>query len=242
MMAPAELADPATTVKLLLAHGAQVNWPKREYDTERDSAGDFLSKPLYDLLILLYGDALSRGTQFCPVEVGRILIEAGAKVDSEHLSAATQKQSSSIVDMLIDRGVEIDKRALEDAIQWHSENLLQKLLDTRPTVDTQEKPNLLVAASVQGSLTMIKRLLDTGADWGKQYYSDCLKIAFSRGSSSTVKLPIDHGADVNTITESLQVWISAASTLTRMNYSILCAKRIGKKLCMIGVEVFSLCQ
>lgn len=112
-MDAANLADPATIVKLLLAHGAQVDLPKREYDVERR----------------VQGDALLGAICCCLVDVAKILIEAGAVVNSDHLYAATWKGIPSIINMLVDRGVELDTSALQDAILSRKDMRVQNLLD-----------------------------------------------------------------------------------------------------------------
>lgn len=182
----------AKIVKLLLEHGAKVNKRNPSGLTPLLQAVPQTTTPTADhiatvALLLKYGaglpyedgnkrDALIRAASSGNIEVARLLLDHGAKIDgsnqSKLLMAAVHSSQTSTVAFLLRNGA-------------------------NPNCEDQIRGNVLSLAAANGHVKIIKLLLDHGAkiNVGDRFGSTPLLQAASAGNPDAVALLLRHGAD-----------------------------------------------
>ncbi|KAJ7865042.1 ankyrin repeat-containing domain protein [Mycena olivaceomarginata] len=177
-------------VRLLLAHGAQINL----------QAGK-------------YGTALQAACAKGHMDVIRLLLENGADVHTpggyygNALQAVAHEGTTENIQILLTYGAEVNVQgghygnALQAASSQGSPNNVHLLLGRGAEVNAQggEYENALRAACYHGRTEAARILLAKGADVNAQggKYETALQAASSEGRPEDVQLLLEYGADVN---------------------------------------------
>ncbi|RJE17696.1 ankyrin repeat-containing protein, partial [Aspergillus sclerotialis] len=146
-------------------------------------------------------------------EVAKLLLERGAKVNSEGgqfgnaLQAASDGGHDRIVQMLLERGADVNAQggyygnALQAASHRGHNKIVQMLLERGADANAQdgEYGNALQYACNGGHDKVVQMLLERGADVNAQggEYGNALRAASHRGHDKIVQMLLERGADVN---------------------------------------------
>ena len=173
-------------VKLLLAHGADVN--ARSSKLQRTPLLVAASYPgtveILQLLVDKGADihardrnrmhALGRATLTADVAVARFLMEHGCDPNEPGYPGASPgrrfaRHDQAILDYLMSKGLKIDRDTIAFAATWHDPKLIGKWIDMGADVNFRtgpygRTPLMTAAASEQATPATLKMLLDKGAD------------------------------------------------------------------------------
>ena len=174
-------------VKLLIDYGANVN-----------PAG--------------FNRPLATASYYGHVEIGRLLLDAGADVDSTAdcgqrvpvpLCGASRKGQIEMVKLLIKYGASLNRTgfigntALHDAAEGGHIEVIKLLLDAGADLAGGEQ-SPLAAACEEGHRETVKLLLDAGIDINRGRWESPLSVACEKGHGEIVNLLLDFGADCAT--------------------------------------------
>jgi len=186
---PMSSSRSAEIVRVLIAHGAEVNSRVRGHRTPLHLASSWSA------------------------ETVRVLVEHGADVNARDgihktpLHLALSLRSAEIVRLLIEHGADVNARdgrhitPLHLASSWGSGEIVRVLIEHGADVNARDgiHETPLHLASSSRSAEIVRLLIEHGADvnakdWG---YKMPLHLASSPGSAETVRVLTEHGADVN---------------------------------------------
>ncbi|XP_036375601.1 CARD- and ANK-containing Inflammasome Adaptor Protein [Megalops cyprinoides] len=139
-------------------------------------------------------------------KTAKILIEAGAKIDSGIIEAAFNLNSQSIYSLLLDhtKGLTPDtmKAALFKAVQRNLEEIIAALIDSGADVNTHNELHytpLLLAAEL-GNVEAFRVLIAKKASLAAKLpnHNSALHLAIQSGSLAITQLLLENGLDANT--------------------------------------------
>jgi len=162
-----------------------------------------------------FGNALIAASQMGHEQVAQLLLNNGARIDSEcwkygaALHAASFEGHEKVVQVLLDNGAQVDIQcgrngtALQAASRRGHAKVIQLLLDNGADVNTESDHlgTALQVASMVGHEKVIQLLLDNGAevnDHTKGHHGSALLAASFGGYVEAVKMLLDNSAEVNT--------------------------------------------
>lgn len=152
-----------------------------------------------------YSSPLNAAVESQNFEVVKILVDAGAKVDSPKLhplDTALSLHNQEIIEFLIQQGVEINP-ALQRSALWDRPVAFAKLIKLGADINYRlptDPPNMLHAAARGGGPATIKYLLDNGCDVNTVFNQVTpLMEAIRSRNPRAAKVLVENGADVNAI-------------------------------------------
>ncbi|XP_060089312.1 CARD- and ANK-domain containing inflammasome adapter protein-like [Heteronotia binoei] len=178
----AALKDDSNLVQILLKHGALV-------DTKDEKGQTAL------------GYAVSRGFE----KTVKVLLEAGANIDSSIIDAAFNSNNQSIFKLILDysKGLSPDTMvsALYKAIQKDLHGIVAALIERGTDINVHNEMlyTPLLLACEMGKTKSAKVLVDMGASLKDKTpnSSSALHLAVQAGASSIAKMLLDKGMDAN---------------------------------------------
>jgi ankyrin repeat protein len=157
-------------------------------------------------------DPMGRTPLYIAAEKGnnvvvQLLVDRGANVNANALSAASLGGHEAVVRLLVDKGADVNAQggrhgnALYTASTGGHEAVVRLLVDKGADVNAQGGgyDNALRAASAGGHEEVVRLLVDKGADVNAQggRHGNALYAASTGGHEAVVRLLVDEGADVN---------------------------------------------
>ena len=213
-------------VKILLDHGAHINWQQENKKTH--ALYEAACKGHEETVKLLidngadvntkcdgwYGNALcaAAAAKRSSRNMVQMLLAHGAQINDDGGKGSVLYHGSDAgnldtVELLLDQGADVNAAggsygtALQVASRCGRLDFVKLLLDHDADVNAQggRCGNALQAASNTSNTGTVKLLIDRGADVNLQggYYGTALQAASTTSYTGTVKLLLDHGADVN---------------------------------------------
>ncbi|KAM0346233.1 hypothetical protein ACHAPU_005658 [Fusarium lateritium] len=180
------------TIELLLRYGASANATGEEY-------GNALTAAAYD------------GT----IDIVKMLLDAGADIDSPNgwaLQDAAEQGHIDVVNLLLERGANVNActshsnmprgTALQAAVESGQNDIVDILLEhgADPNLGAGEFSYPIIAAASKGEEGIFKRLLEAKADvtvLGGQYMSTPLTYAAVFLPTDSIRLILDASADID---------------------------------------------
>lgn len=206
LMLAAEEGDLVTT-ELLLDAGSDVNATFTYLNKEPS-----IARSVLDL-------AADRGQH----TVVRLLLDRGARIDSQALTRAAWRGQLEAVRVLLDRGANVEQRdgfgetALMAAIDSDHDHVevIQLLLDRGADIETKHSCGYtaLSNAASKGRNSIVRLLLDQGADVEskRSFQRTALMKAAAHGHDTTARLLLQRGANIDRQVRGRTALIQAAS-------------------------------
>jgi ankyrin repeat protein len=213
-------------VKLLVDHGANVNWATQYDGSPLMIAARYSHTPIMKLLLengaslchvsspkdTILGTAVARAT----IEAINLLLEAGADLEFKTgfaqispLSVAAERGRKDVVNLLLSKGAELESADFRNltSLCWAAEGGHEDILEiflqkgANPDVQTKGCFSPLLIAAVNGHCGVVKRLIEIGMDINHvtELGHTALHVAAAEGRSDVIELLLQHGADVSKV-------------------------------------------
>ena len=197
-------------VKVLLDHGALVNMQKDCSEILKKLAdGQDLMRVLRDLNILNITSPLETACHFGHIEIVRLLLDRGARVNvhrnclTSPLILASSTGRSEIAKLLLAHGADINMANAMGEVPLQaalcSSVIFKKLMQTFG-IEEDRAIASVIKSGIEGHIETVKLLLEHGAQVNIEddIMGSPLHMAILIGAhTDAVKLLLDHGADVN---------------------------------------------
>ena len=161
------------------------------------------------------------------------LLDSGARLTDDTLSAAVTSGNKDLIEFLISRGADVNSLSVFDtplaaAIRIQSAEIIN-MLETRGASPLKHFPTVFQATSDVGDLQLIERLMELKEKISPDHLGYALSVAIKDGREEIAQIMIDAGADVNVRYSDRRGSVREAISyaLERRNegliYSLLCA-------------------